>query len=356
MRIGLVAPLVERVPPLRYGGTERVVANLANGLQRRGHEVTVFASGDSETAATVVAALERAIWHDLDFSGEPTWPVARQLAQVFERQGEFDIIHSHADHAFFPLLYGLDVMSINTLHTRLDSPRYRDMLRHYPFAPLVSISDAQRVGAADLGLDWLATVHHGLEPEGFTYSEAPGQYLVFLGRLSPEKGPEAAIRIAHEVGLPLRIAAKIPAGDRHYYEDVLVPLLKQPGVEFIGEVNEPQKAELLAGACALLFPADWPEPFGLTLIEALAAGTPVVALGRGSIPEIIVDGVTGFVCDSVGEMVAACEHIGGLRRSDCRQRFLDEFTADRMVDRYEAVYALALSRGRLPREVARGGV
>ena len=305
------------------------------------------------TSATLVSGVDRAIWHDLDFVGEPTWPITRQLAQVFERQGDFDLIHSHADHGFFPLLYGLDVLAVSTLHARLDLPLYRDTLAHYPFAPLISISDAQRTGVADLDLRWLATVHHGLEPSTFTYSEEPGGYLVFLGRMSPEKGPEAAIRIAREVGLPLRIAAKIPAQDHHYYEDVLVPLLKEPGVEFLGEVNEQQKAQLLANACALLFPADWPEPFGLALIEALASGTPVVTLKRGSIPEIIVDGVTGFVCDSVGEMAEACSRLGDISRAACRQRFLDEFTVDRMVDRYEDVYTEALAQERLPRDVAR---
>ena len=353
MRIALVAPLVERVPPVRYGGTERVVANLANGLVARGHQVTLFASGDSETAAELVPAVDRALWHDLDYVGDPTWPVTRQLAQVHERQREFDLIHSHADHVFLPLIYGLDAPTLNTLHSRLDLPPFRAMLRHFGFAPLISISDAQRKGVADLDLNWLATVHHGLQPDGLTYSGGPGSYFAFLGRLSPEKGPEAAIRIAREAGMPLKIAAKIPQADHHYFEDVLVPLLKEPGIEFIGEVNEQQKAEFLAGACALLFPADWPEPFGLTLIEALAAGTPVVALNRGAIPEIILDGETGFVCDSVGEMVTASEHIGDISREACRRRFLDEFTADRMVDRHEAVYEAALEGAAVSSVLAR---
>jgi glycosyltransferase involved in cell wall biosynthesis len=337
---------------MRYGGTERIVANLANGLVGRGHSVTLFATGDSDTAAELVPGVDRAIWHDLDFVGEATWPVTRQLAQVFERQGDFDLIHSHADHAFFPLLYSLDVLAISTIHARLDLPVYRQMLAHYKFAPLISISDNQRLGVDDLGLNWLATVHHGLDPSHFVYSENPGQYLVFLGRLSPEKGPEAAIRVAREVGMPLRIAAKIPTQDHRYYEDVLVPLLKEPGVEFIGEVTEQQKAELLADACALLFPVDWPEPFGLALIESLAAGTPVVALRRGSVPEILTEGVTGYVCDSVGEMVTACGRLDELSRADCRQRFLEEFTIDSMVDRYEAVYQAAQANEPLPKVAA----
>jgi glycosyltransferase involved in cell wall biosynthesis len=352
MRIALVAPLVERTPPLRYGGTERVVAALADGLLARGHEVTLFATGDSVSQARLVSAVDRAIWHDIDFRGEPGWPVARQLAQVQALQAEFDIIHSHVDYHFFPLLAGLSTMSISTLHARLDQPGYRDMLRCYPYAPLVSISDSQRVAVADLELDWLTTIHHGIRPSEFTYSAAHGNYLAFLGRMSPEKGPDVAIRVAEEVGIPLRMGAKVPEEDRAWFEQVVQPLLRHPGVEFLGEVNEAEKGELLRGARALLFPARWPEPFGLTLVEALACGTPVVALNAGSVPELLRDGVTGFVCETGAEMAAACARLDTISRRACRDSFETDFTVDRMVDAYVALYEHALGDLELPREVA----
>jgi len=353
VRIGLVSTLVERTPPHRYGGTERVVAALADGLVRRGHAVTLFATGDSATAAELVPVVERPLWHNLDYRGEPTWPVARQLAMVAARQADFDIIHSHQDHQFLPLLFGLDTLAITTLHSRLDLVEYRDVLAAYSFAPLVSISDAQRVHVRDLQLNWLATVHNGLDPAPYTYSEKPGDYLVFLGRMSPEKGPEAAVRIAIEAGMPLRMAAKVPESDRAYFESVVAPLLKLPSIEFTGEVTAREKAALLAGAYALIFPADWPEPFGLSLIEAMASGTPQVALRRGAIPEIVEDGVTGFVCDTIGKMAAAVPRVAALDRAASRRRFLERFTTDVMVDRHVSVYEQALSSEPLPRVAAR---
>lgn len=352
MRIALVAPLVERTPPLRYGGTERVVASLADGLVARGHEVTLFATGDSASQARLVSAIDRAIWHDLDFRGEPGWPVARQLAQVLALQDQFDIIHSHVDYHLFPLLAGLGTLAVTTLHARLDLPEYRAVLRCFPYAPLVSISDAQRTGVADLDLNWLGTIHHGIPPSEFTFSPDGGDYLAFLGRMSPEKGPEIAIRVAEEAGLKLRMAAKVPDGDREWFEQRVLPLLKHPGVEYIGEANEEQKGELLRGARALLFPARWPEPFGLTLIESLACGTPVVALGVGSVPELLDDGVTGFVCSTAAEMVGACARLDTVSRRACRDSFEKDFTSDVMVDAYVALYERALAEQPLPREVA----
>jgi glycosyltransferase involved in cell wall biosynthesis len=343
MRIALVAPLVERVPPLRYGGTERIIASLADGLCARGHQVTLFGTGDSRTSAELVPAVEHAIWHDLDFDGDPAWAVAGQMGEVFERQHDFDLIHNHNDFNMFPMLYGLTTVAVTTLHGRLDQPVYRRMLSHYRTAPLISISDSQRHGVEDLGLNWISTVHHGLRAAGRRFSDAPGKYLVFLGRISPEKGPDAAIRVAQQAGLPIKIAAKIPSVNHDYFDRAIRPLLTDPLVEFIGEVDEAQKDLLLSEARALLFPADWPEPFGLALIEAMANGTPVVALRRGAVPEIVADGATGFLCDSVGEMPDACARLDQISRAACRARFDAEFTIDRMVDRYEAAYARALA-------------
>jgi glycosyltransferase involved in cell wall biosynthesis len=353
MRIALVAPVVERVPPVRYGGTERVIHGLAEGLVDRGHQVTLFAAGDAQTRAELVASTRTAIWHDLDFDGDPSWPLLAQMGRVAARQRDFDIIHNHADATFFPLLRGLDVLALTTLHGRLDQPAYLDLLAQYPAAPLISISDAQRQGTENLGLRWLATVPHGLPADRFTFQPEAREHLVFVGRMAPEKGPDLAIKVALQTGLPLRIAAKVPEINRDWFDDVIRPLLKNPGIEFVGEVDERQKDALLGDARAVLFPANWPEPFGLVLIEALACGTPVVALRRGAIPEIVVDGATGFVRDHLGELPEAVARVGEIDRAACRARFLQEFTLERMVDRYEAVYNRALSIEPLPREVLR---
>lgn len=345
LRIGVVAPIVERVPPRRYGGTERIVHLLTEALVSRGHQVTLFASGDSLTSARLVPAVEHAIWHDPEFRGEAGWPMVAQLGRLAAMQHEFDIIHNHADYMFFPLLAGLEVASLTTLHGRLDQPAYRQMLSQYPFAPLVSISDAQREHSEDLNLNWMGTVHHGLDPSHFTFSPGEGSYLLFLGRMSPEKGPDTAIRVALEAGLKIRLAAKVPEEDQDYFDSAVRPLLGHADVEYIGEVDDAEKRELLAGASALLHPADWPEPFGLALIEAMASGTPVVALGRGAIPEIVEDGRTGFVCGSANEMVLACRRLREVSRADCRERFLRLFSLETMTEGYLRVYERALEAG-----------
>jgi glycosyltransferase involved in cell wall biosynthesis len=345
MRIAQVAPLYERVPPLRYGGTERVVANLADELTRRGHAVTLFASGDSITAARLVAATARALRLD----AEPQDPLAAhvvQLAQVFARAEEFDLIHCHIGYLAFPPARLVRTPTLHTLHGRLDVPGLGPVFHHFRSLPLVSISNAQRAPLASLDLNWMATVHHGVPLEHYRYSPAAGGYLAFLGRISPEKRPDLAIEVARRVNLPLKIAAKVDAVDRQYFEREIVPLLDDPRIEFLGEIGEEDKPAFLGGALALLFPVDWPEPFGLVMIEALACGVPVIARPCGSVPEVIVPGRTGFVADTVAELVDAVKRLDTISRLACRRHAEEHFTVGRMIDRYEAVYERLLARAR----------
>ena len=344
MRIAQVAPLYESVPPERYGGTERVVSYLTEALVARGHDVTLFASGDSTTSGRLVAGCPRG----LRLEGKVTDPVALHLGmllQVYERAQEFDAIHCHTDYLGLPLTRNAVTPTALTLHGRLDIPEAQPIYRACPDVALVSVSDAQRMPLE--GASWAATVHHGLPEQLYRYSPTGGRYLVFLGRISPEKRPDAAIRVAQEAGVPLRIAAKVDPADRDYFEQVVRPLLRHRLVEFLGEVGEDAKQALLQEALALLFPVDWPEPFGLVLIEALACGTPVIARCRGSVPEIITDGQTGFLCETEEEMVAAVARVMSLSRAECRADFERRFTAARMADDYLGVYAGARSPRRL---------
>jgi len=337
MRIAQVAPLYERVPPRLYGGTERVVAYLTDELVRRGHDVTLFASGDSGTRARLVAAVPEAL--RLSPAGaDPLPPHVVQLSQVFERAGEFDVIHCHVDTLALPFSRLVATPVVHTLHGRLDLPSLPPLFAHFRDVPLVSISDAQRRPLAHLGLAWAATVHHGLPLAQYPFSPQGGDYLAFLGRVSPEKGLDVAIALAREVGIPLRIAAKVDSLDRPYFEREIVPLLRGPLVEFLGEIGDGEKPAFLGGARALLFPVDWPEPFGLVMIEALACGTPVIARPRGSVPEVIEDGVTGFVADTLDDLVDAAKRIDTIDRAGCRRRFEERFSVARMADGYEAVY------------------
>jgi glycosyltransferase involved in cell wall biosynthesis len=346
MRIAQVAPLYESVPPKLYGGTERVVSWLTEELVRLGHEVTLFASGDSETSAKLVPACPRALWRDRGC--KETLPHhVRLMELVFQDVSRFDIIHFHTDYLHFPLLRRSPVPNVTTLHGRLHVPDLGPMFAQYADAPLVSISDDQRRPIPDA--NWQATIHHGLPRDLHTFRDRPslapgekcdGEYLAFLGRMSPEKRPDRAIAIARRAGVKLKVAARIYDEEQNYFRQEIEPLLQEcrDCVEFIGEVGGRQKDEFLGNARALLFPIDWPEPFGLVMIEALACGTPVIAWGNGSVPEVIEDGVTGFVVRNIAEAVEAVANVGALSRRVCRQRFERRFDAARMAQDYVEVY------------------
>ena len=338
MRIAHVAPLYERVPPALYGGTERVVAYLVEEQARRGHDVTLFASGDSRTSGSLVAPIPRALRLDQGV-GDPLAPHMVELAQVFEHAEDFDLIHCHLDYLAFPFTRLVPTPTVHTMHGRLDLPHVRPLMSHFGEVPLVSISDAQRRPVEDLDLAWAATVHHGLPLETYRFGAGRGGYLAFLGRISPEKRPDLAIGAARLAGLPLKIAAKVDAVDRAYFEREIEPLLADPLIEYLGEIGEADKPAFLGGAAALLFPIDWPDPFGLVMIEALACGTPVIARPCGSVPEIVTPGRTGFIADTVDELAEAVRHLDRIDRAACRREAEKRFSVERMVDGYEAVYA-----------------
>jgi glycosyltransferase involved in cell wall biosynthesis len=335
MRIAQIAPLAESVPPKLYGGTERVVAWLIDELVELGHDVTLFASGDSRTRAKLVP-----VWPYAFRLGRPrTDPVAVQavlLETMAKRAAEFDVIHCHVDWLHLPLLTRLGVPALTTMHGRLDITGLPEVVRHFPDAPFVSISNNQRLSLP--GANWLGTVYHGLPSDSLHPRFEPGSYLAFLGRLTKEKGPEEAMRIARDAGVPLRIAAKVPKGERGYFKEQLEPKIDGRDVQLTGEVNDRTKEQFLAEAAALLFPIDWPEPFGLVMIEAMACGTPVIAYRHGSVPEVIDDGVTGFVVDSEEEAVHAVRRLGEIDRRQVRACFERRFAARRMASEYVALY------------------
>jgi glycosyltransferase involved in cell wall biosynthesis len=342
LRIAQLAPLYERIPPKLYGGTERVVSYITEELVRRGHEVTLFASGDSETEATLWPGCEQA----LRLTGKPEMGTFLQLPMISDvYQGareRFDVIHSHLDYWSFPFAQLTQVPTIGTMHGRLDIEELHPIYARYRDVPLVSISDAQRVHLPFV--NWVATIYHGLPRHLLTPRYEPGKYLAFLGRISPEKRPDIAIEVAKRAGIPLKIAAKVDVVDRDYFETVIRPLLSPRDVEYIGEINEAQKSDFLANAVALMFTIDWPEPFGLAMIEALACGTPVIARRCGSVPEILEPGVTGFIANSVDELIGAVTQVDGLSRVECRRQFERRFTVESMVDRYEEVYHRLIAR------------
>jgi len=343
MNIAQVAPLFEAVPPKSYGGTERVVHYLTEALVRQGHNVTLFASGDSRTSARLVAGSVQRLGLNVSCF-DAVLHQTYLLEQVMQMAEEFDVIHYHLDIQHQPLASRMAVASITTLHNRLDQPPMSLVYRDFPQAALVSISDDQRRPMPKA--NWIGTVYHGLPLDLYPASAGPGRYLAFLGRMSPEKRPDRAIEIAIRSGLPLRMAAKIDARDRPYFENVIQPLLAHPLIEFIGEIGEGQKAEFLGHASALLFPIDWPEPFGLVMIEALACGTPVIAYRRGSVPEVIEDGVTGFLVNDEDEAVRAVQCISQLSRARCRTSFEERFSDDRMARNYFRAYQTITEQAR----------
>jgi glycosyltransferase involved in cell wall biosynthesis len=352
MKIALVAPLCEPVPPMLYGGTERVVAHLCDALVDLGHDVTLFASGDTWTRARLVAARDRALRLDPDPLKSEVAAHLTMLHEVRERADDFDMLHFHIDLMHFPLFERLASRTLTTLHGRLDIKDLPGFYRRWPAYPLVSISDAQRRPMP--WAPWAATVHHGIPVDRFACSAKPEGHLAFVGRISPEKRPDRAIEIARRAGIPLKIAAKVDAADAAYFREIVRPLLNDPLVEFVGEVTDQGKNELLGGALALLFPIDWPEPFGLVMIEAMACGTPVIAWDHGAVPEVVEDGVNGFIVRSVEEALQALQRVTTLDRRRIRAIFERRFSARTMATRYAELYArFAPAPARYP--VVRGG-
>jgi glycosyltransferase involved in cell wall biosynthesis len=341
MKIAQIAPLIESVPPRLYGGTERIVSYLTEELVALGHDVTMFASGDSITAAKLVPCVPKALRLDANVR-DPIPYYMLMLDRVRQRAGEFDILHFHIDQFHFPLFRPIAGRTVTTLHGRQDLPDLLPLYVGFEDMPLVSISNAQRVPVPNA--NFAATVYHGV-PAGLhrLVTEPRGGYLAFLGRISPEKRPDRAILIARAVGIPLKIAAKVDRVDEVYFRTQIEPLLEGAGVEFIGEINDRQKTKFLGEARALLFPVDWPEPFGLSMIEAMACGTPVLAFRCGSVPEIVEDGLTGAIVDTMDEAIAALPRVIALDRKKVHQRFEQRFSATRMAKDYLAVYRSLLA-------------
>lgn len=336
MRIAQIAPLHESVPPRLYGGTERVISYLTEELVRQGHDVTLFASGDSTTAATLRPMCDVALRLEGRKVVDPLAHHIRMLELVAQEAADFDVVHFHIDYLHFPVTRRQRLVALTTLHGRLDIPDIHPLFQEFPDMNLVSISDAQR--APMPWANWVATVHHGLPERLYVANDRPGKYLAFIGRISPEKRVDRAIAIAKQVGIPLRIAAKIDAVDRDYFEANIRSLMDDPLIEYVGEISDEEKSEFLGNAHALLFLIDWQEPFGLAMTEAMACGTPVIAYGHGSVPEVIDDGVTGYIVDSMEEAARAVERIGALDRRIVRSVFEERFSVRRMALDYLDVY------------------
>jgi len=343
MRIAQIAPLTEAVPPRLYGGTERVVSYLTEQLVAMGHDVTLFASGDSRTGAELAAAWPCALRFDPTIR-DAMAPHMVMLEQICRRADEFDVLHCHLDYWAFPLFSRQTTPFLTTLHGRLDLPELRHIYDCFPEVPLVSISDAQRMPLPDA--NFVATVQHGLPELLLTPRNVTPQYLAFLGRICPEKRPDRAIRIARKAGIPLKIAAKVDRVDEDYFRETIRPMIDGGDVELIGEIDDAAKPDFLSGAIALLVPIDWPEPFGLVMIEAMACGTPVVAFNRGSVPEIVEHGVTGLVVEDEDAAVAAIRRIPRLSRAAVRRSFERRFTVRRMAEDYLTLYHRLAARAR----------
>jgi glycosyltransferase involved in cell wall biosynthesis len=335
MRILQVAPLYERVPPVTYGGTERVVSYLTDALVDLGHDVTLIASGDSITRADLIAATPTSLRLD-DTCRDSLSHHLRALGIAASLASSFDVVHFHTGFLQMPLARRLGTPSVTTLHGRLDIEELWPLLREFKDIPLVSISDAQRPEGVEAG--WIHTVYHGVPPDLLPFRAEPDDYVAFIGRISPEKRVDRAIEIAQRAGVPLRIADKVDVVDREYFEAEIKPLLDLPGVSYLGEINEEEKADLLGGARALLFPIDWPEPFGMVVIEAMSCGTPVVAWNHGSVPELIDHGLNGLIVDSIESAATALRSVDAIDRATCRATFEQRFTAERMARDYLGIY------------------
>ena len=342
MKIAQIAPLIESVPPRLYGGTERVVSYLTEELVRLGHDVTLFASGNSVTSARLVSCATTALRLDPKVR-DPIPYYMLMLDRVRECARDFDVLHFHIDQFHFPLFRPLAGRTLTTLHGRQDLPDLRPLYFGFNEMPLVSISNGQR--APIQNANFVATVYHGVPLHLHRPTFNPcGGYLAFLGRISPEKGVDRAIKVAQTLGIPLKIAAKVDRTDEVYFREQITPLLKGPGVQFIGEIDEQQKSDFLGQALALMFLIDWPEPFGLSMIEAMACGTPVLALRRGSVEEVVEDGLTGHIIDSIEEATVALPRVMALDRRAVRRRFEERFTATRMANDYVRVYKALITR------------
>jgi glycosyltransferase involved in cell wall biosynthesis len=353
MRIAQIAPLYERVPPRLYGGTERVVSFLTEELVRQGHDVTLFASGDSQTSATLIRCCDMALRFNPAVRDALPYHMI-MLDEVRRRIDQFDVLHFHIDLIHAPLMRDLADRTLTTLHGRLDLPDLAPFFAAFRDLPLASVSNNQR---AYLGnAHWLGTVYHGLPRDLLPFCPNPDGYLAFLGRISPEKRPDLAIEIAARSGVPLKIAAKVDRADQAYWETKIRPMVADnPNVQFIGEIGERDKAGFLGGAAALLFPIDWPEPFGLVMIEAMACGTPVVAYRRGSVPEVVEEKVSGFVVDTIEQAVTAVRRIRDLDRVKVRAEFERRFTAERMAHDYVGIYRQLLAAHSRPAKATLNG-
>jgi glycosyltransferase involved in cell wall biosynthesis len=335
MQIAQIAPLTEAIPPKLYGGTERVISWLTDELVALGHEVVLFASGDSQTSAHLEACWPKALRLDGSVRDPNALHVA-MLERICQRARDFDLLHFHLDYYPFSLFSRQPTPFVTTLHGRLDLPEHQMVFATFSSIPVISISDAQRRPVSNAG--WIRTIHHGLPERLLMPQSVSPTYFAFLGRISPEKAVDRAISIAKRCGIPLKIAAKVDAVDRDYFESEIRKLLAAPDVEYVGEISDREKSSFLSGAIALLAPIAWPEPFGLILIEAMACGTPVIAFNRGAVPEIVEDGVTGFVVEDEKEAVAAAHRLPRLSRGAIRRRFEERFTAKRMAREYLVVY------------------
>jgi len=343
MRIAQVVPLQVAVPPKAYGGTERVVFNLTEALVKLGHDVTLFASGDSRTSAHLVPGIERAInfARNVDVAAHHV----AMLQDVYRRADSFDVIHSHLDYLTLPFLGMTPTSTVLTLHGRVDAPEYQRVYRAYPDANYVAISNSQRSDAPNV--NWIGMAYHGIDVEDFTFYPKPGDYLCFVGRISPEKRADRAIEIATRAGIPLKIAAKVDPTDEDYFNAEIKPLLKHPLVEYLGQLDEMSKRELMGKSLALVLPIDWPEPFGMVFIEALACGTPVLTCPCGSVPELLRDGVTGYIRRTVAELAALVPALSSISRAGCRAYAKQRFDTRRMALDYVNIYSQVQGRRKL---------